>query len=178
MDESTFLLTFLPAPSLRLLLFNRGGIKIGELRDCSFFLLRWFLPYFFDRLLVRKFGLYDQNENLVFYYVLYKDRLEILSTNDEKIATVYTYRKGNSREFVFNKMSVRIEKEGFPADYSFTTYENPIVARIQSGLMPVEWGKRFANPNTPILKIDQHLTEMEKVQILSILITLYRYRDH
>ena len=56
LDQNELLVTFMPAPSLRLLLFTPNGMKVGEIRDQSFSLIRWFLPSFMDQLFVKKYA--------------------------------------------------------------------------------------------------------------------------
>ena len=177
-DESTLLIAFLPAPTLRLLLFTPNGIKAGEIRDKSFFPIRWFLPYFIDRLFTRKLGLYDQQDQLLLYFHLHRDRIEIFSVNGELMTTVFRSQEGRKKEYMMESMGVTVEKKGIPADYLFRTHEDLLLAQIKTGYMPLEWGKRFINPNTPILNLNNNTTKSDKIQLLSMLSSIYVYSNH
>lgn len=177
-EETTLLFTFLPAPSLRMLFFNPAGIKVGEIRDRSFFMARWFLPYFLDRLFSRKFVLYDQKDKPMIYFQQMKDQIEINLPEGEHVSTVYRLNKGKGKEYLFDNLSIQILKKGIPPAYTFITPEKKVFGQIQSGLMPVEWGKRFVNPNTPILTFSPHVSDKDRVQLLALLIGIYMYRDH
>jgi hypothetical protein len=178
LEESTLLFTFLPAPSLRMLFFNPAGIKVGEIRDRSFFMARWFLPYFLDRLFNRKFVLYDQKDKPIVYFQQMKDQIEITTPEGEYVSTVYRLNKGKGKEYFFDNLSIQILKKGIPSDYTFITPEKKVFGQIQSGLMPVEWGKRFVNPNTPILTFSPCAGEKDRIQLLALLICTYMYRYH
>lgn len=178
LSESALLLLFLPAPSLRLLLFTPGGLKAGEIRDKSFFRIRWFLPFFVDKLFTRKIGFYDAQEQALAFFHFHRDRLEIVAGDGECLMTIFKVKKGKKKEYVLKEHTVMIEKKGIPADYSFLTYENRLIAEIKTGWMPVEWGERFVNPNTPIMRFHQHLTNEEKIQIMAIISTMYAYTNH
>ncbi|MBB6446521.1 hypothetical protein [Bacillus benzoevorans] len=177
-EESTFLLTFLPAPSLRMLFFDPSGIKAGEIRDRSFFLARWFLPYFLDRVFSRKFVLYDQQDKPIVFFQQRNDQIEIITPEGEHVSTVYKFIKGKGKEYLFDHQSIQLLKKGIPADYTFMTSEKTVFGQIQSGLMPLEWGKRFVNPNTPILTFAPCAGEKDRIQLLALLICIYIYRDH
>lgn len=178
LEESTFLLTFLPAPSLRMLFFSPAGVKIGEIRDRSFFPARWFLPYFLDRLFSRKFVMYDQQDKPVIYFQQLKDQIKIFTAEETYLSTVYIVKKGRGKEYLFENQSIQLLKKGIPVSYSFMTADKKSLGHIQSGLMPVEWGKRFVNPNTPILTFAPTAGEKDKFQLLALIICIYIYRDH
>ena len=110
LTEKQLLVTFLPAPSLRLLLFAANGIKVGEIRDQSFSPIRWFLPYFIDRLFVKKFGLYDQDDQPVVFYHYYKDRIELFTGTGEAMSILHKLKNGRKKAYILENNSVTIEK--------------------------------------------------------------------
>ena len=91
---------------------------------------------------------------------------------------MYKLRKGKGKEYLFDHQSIQLLKKGIPAVFTFMTPEKTVFGRIQSGLMPMEWGKRFVNPNTPILTFAPCTGEKDKIQLLALLICIYIYRDH
>ncbi|WP_394231639.1 hypothetical protein [Niallia oryzisoli] len=175
--DRELLLTFLPAPSLRLLFFTPTGMKAGEIRDQSFLLIRWFLPNFIDRLFTKKYGLYDfQDEPIVFYHDL-KDRIIITSPVNQELAVIYKAKNGKNKEYFFETKSI-VVKQSSLQDYSFHSSEGVLLANIQTGWMPLEWGERFVHTNTPILTIDEKLTDIEILQLFSLFISMYKYGNH
>lgn len=178
METPTLLIHFLPAPSLRLLFFHPTGIKAGELRDGSMIVIRWFLPFFIDRFSSRRFILYDHQDKPLAYFYLEKDRMEIKTKEETLLTTVYQLKKEKGDVFLMDDTYIHIVKNGIPADYSFITEDKSLFAHIQSGIMPLEWGKRFINPNTPILTIPETSGVKERYQLMALLIFLYRYANH
>lgn len=178
LQETTLLLHFLPAPTLRLLFFKPSGVKVGEIRDHSMFFIRWFLPFFLDRFFNRRFILYNQEDKPTAHFHLYKDRIEVITQEGVLLTTVFKLQKGKCREYLLDKQFIQIIKSGIPANYSFVTPENRLFGRIQRGMMPLEWAQRFVNPNTPILTYAESNEEKDKLQLLAMLINVYMYVDH
>jgi hypothetical protein len=176
-DQTELLAVFLPAPSLRLLLFTPNGLKVGEIKDQSFNIIRWFLPYFMDRLFRRKYSLYNHEDQLIAFYHNFRDRLEIEIANEKESTILSKSSKGKKREFVFENRSIMIENKG-SQDFSFVLGDGEKIAHIQTGWMPLEWGERFLNLNTPVLHLDEDCSSKDKIQLFSLLIDLYAYRDH
>ncbi len=67
-NAQNILITFMPAPTLRMLLFEPKGHQIGEVRDMRFWWWRWYLPYFADNLFPKVYGFYNQNNQLQAIY--------------------------------------------------------------------------------------------------------------
>ncbi|MCQ6276604.1 hypothetical protein JMM81_16955 [Bacillus sp. V3B] len=176
-DQTELLVAFMPAPSLRLLLFTPNGVKVGEIRDQSFSVIRWFLPYFMDRLLVKKYGLYDCEDQPVAFYHHFHDRLEVELLNQRGSTILYKSSTGKKKEFVYENRCITIENKG-SQDFTFLSSDGKKVAQIQTGWMPLEWGERFLNLNTPILYLDKYCSRKEKLQLLSLLTSIYAYEDH
>lgn len=176
-DQTELLMTLMPAPSLRLLLFAPNGMKVGEIRDQSFSIIRWFLPSFMDRLFVKKYSLYNHEDQPVAFYYDFRDRLEIEIPDEEGRVILYKSSNGKKKEFVFENRSITIENKSLQ-DFSFLTSDGKKIAQIQTGWMPLEWGERFLNLNTPILRLDEYGSSKDKLQLFSLLISIYAYADH
>lgn len=175
--ESDLLITFMPAPSLRLLLFTPNGMKVGEIRDQSFFKLRWLIPNLIEKHMMKKYVLYDYNDEPIVYYRDLKDRIKIISPNNQEIADIFKGIRGKEKEFFLETRSLFIKNSSLQ-DYSFHSSDGTQLARIQTGWMPLEWGERFVQANTPILSMSEELSEREKIQLFALLISLYQYVDH
>jgi len=175
--EKKLLITFMPAPSLRMIFFTPNGMKAGEIRDESFLFIRWFFPNFIDKLLVKKYVLYDDLDRPIAFYRDLKDRILISSSNHQEMAVIYKTKNGNKKEFFFETMSILVNNNSLQ-DYSFFTPNGTELAKVQTGWMPLEWGQRFVDPNTPILSMKEDLSESESIQLFSLFITLYKYVNH
>ena len=177
LSDTTFLFTLSPAPSLRLQLFHCNGVKAGELRDTSTSLVKWLIPKFLHTRMVRKYGLYDENNGLIAYYSLYRDQMDICIYGDEsKNLTYKGVRQKNI--YQFQQQAYQIEKDGIQDFSIFLQSTKNKVGQIQTGWMPLEWHQRFIDANTPIFRLHENLTKEERLQIFSILIMIYAYHNH
>jgi hypothetical protein len=177
-SEKQLLLTFLPAPSLRLLLFAESGIKVGEIRDYSFSPTRWILPSIMDRICVRKFGLFDQKGELIVIYHFYKDRIELSNEEGEVISKLVKIKNEKKDTFMLENLRITIKKSSLQTDINLEDADGNKVAQINTGWMPLEWGKRFVQLNTPILEFDNNCTDHDRVQLFSLLVSIYAYSNH
>jgi hypothetical protein len=177
LSNTTFLITLAPAPSLRLQLFHCNGIKAGELRDFSTSFVKWFIPKFLDIMMVRKYGLYNERDELIAYYLLYRDQIATYINSEGGKDQVYSgVRQKNI--YQFQQQAYQIEKNGIQ-DFSIVLQSTKNkVGQIQTGWMPLEWNQRFIDVNTPIFRLHESLSKEERLQIFSILILTYAYHNH
>ncbi len=179
LDENQVLITFLPAPTLKMLIFHSNGQQIGEIRDMNFWTFRWFLPYFIDGLFKKRYGIYDQANHLVGSFILKNKEIKILDSDLNTVSTIhYNYSKSKS-VYVFEKGNKRIQVK---QSSSFTDYQfihsNSVFGRFRKGWMPLEWGNRFKDPNTPIFTFEQSLSSKDKLLMYAILTKLLRCSNH
>ena len=177
LSDTAFLITLTPAPSLRLQLFHSNGIKVGELRDTSTSLVHWLMPKFLHTRMVRKYGLYDENDELIASYLLDRDQIDICMYGEGSKERAF---RGVRQEniYQFHQKAYQIEKDGIH-DFSIILLSTKNkVGQIQTGWMPLEWNQRFIDANTPIFRLQENLIKEERVQIFSILIFIYVYYNH
>jgi hypothetical protein len=177
LNENELMLTFLPSPSLRLLFFHHNGMKAGELRDERALIRSWFIPKFFDRFLMRKYGLYDDRDELIAYYHVVRDKIGVYSLNEGGELVLTESVQLEKHEAVFMNKNLIIKNKGLQ-DFLFEISGGKKVMSIQTGWMPLEWGERFVDANTPILMMDHHLSRKEKVTLFSLLIQIFAYANH
>lgn len=179
-DKDKHLLTFLPAPSLRMLLFSPEGFVNGEIRDLRNTKLRWFLPYFLDKIFPAEYGLYNAEDNLI-AICKWKGRRKA-HVYDGKDNSLFTLEKTKTGVKLIVKNNVvqemKVDSKKTFTDIQFTTLDGLELGRVRKGWMPLEWGKSFKDANTPVLSFHEKLTEAEKISILTYLIQIYRYRNH
>ncbi|KAB2338142.1 hypothetical protein F7731_00800 [Cytobacillus depressus] len=179
-EEEQVLLKFLPAPTLRMLIFEAGGQVIGEIRDLRFSSYRWFMPYFFEGLMRKRYGLYDGKNRLNGSFILKKNEIIITDANFEVISQVFIKRSNSRSQMIFqNERKKMTVKQSFLfMDYQFVNQKSNVEARLRKGLIPLEWGSRFKDPNTPVLSFDKVLSVDERLFIYAILMKLFRCSNH
>jgi hypothetical protein len=186
--SNQLLIAFMPAPSLRMLLFEPGGHLVGEVRDMRFWWWRWFLPYFVDRLFPKTFGFYDHENKLAAIYQIRKRKKQIkmYDANGNEIG-IFLKKNGLPRSANKRKGIVKslVGDQEFFAEWSplfpnmkIRNKQGMIVGKLIKGWMPLEWGKRFVDANTPILFFDESLEEREKKLLFGVLAYFFQYTNH
>jgi hypothetical protein len=174
-ETNHMLIAYLPAPSLRMLLFSPSGNLIGEVKDLRFWYWRWFLPYFMDKLFPHVYGLYNEKGELIARIQVgsEKDGLIKIYENDELLC-LYLRKKS---EIIFED-GKRLLCETRNGEMYFYDQEKKAVCEYKKGWMPLEWGKHFKDPNTPILSFHHLASKEEKLAVISFLVQQNRYRNH
>lgn len=177
-EKDRFLLEFMPAPSLRMLIFNPDGLLNGEMRDLNNTKIRWFLPYFIDRLLPAVYSLHDaDNQRIATFKWKDKRSVEIICGEDH-LTIVQNSLKANHWTSDFDSKEINIVSHPLFTDVHLMNEKDMMIARVRKGWMPLEWDEFFKDANTPVLSFEKNLSKSEKLFILAILIHLYRYRNH
>lgn len=163
------LLHFLPAPSLRILFFSSDGQMLGELRERKLLFFKWFLPRFLDKLLERKFGLYDESNHMFAIFTFNKNQIEIMDKDKNLINIISVLDEMRSKTIFESKgEEIVVTRAHMYMDYQF--FHNQIrVSRLQKGIMPIEWENKIKDPNTPVLSFEKSLSEEQKLNMFAIL---------
>ncbi|MEK5064939.1 hypothetical protein [Cytobacillus sp. FSL R5-0596] len=178
LEQSSVLIGFLPAPSLRMVIFDPEGMMIGEIRDIKMRKLRWFLPYFIDRFFPKRLGIYDHAENLEASIIIRNKGIEVLSPDSQSREIIEFKKDGSTLLFQNGDMQYAVPKTLLHTDLQVLDDQSNRIARLRKGWMPFEWGKRFKDPNTPVLSFDISLEAKEKRSIYTIIAALFLYRNH
>ncbi|WP_449622835.1 hypothetical protein [Robertmurraya sp. Marseille-Q9965] len=175
-EKNHYLLAFMPAPSLRMLLFNPNGTIKGEIRDLRFSKLRWYLPYFIDRLIPAEYGFYNRDKKL---QLTMKWSKELCEVKNHKGTCAFTIEETGTNEFQINdNYFIQLDSKSMYTDVQFLNEKGRVIARVRKGWMPMEWSHYIKDANTPVLSFDEGLSIQEQLFILAILIKIYRYRNH
>ncbi|MEH7344785.1 hypothetical protein V7122_13100 [Bacillus sp. JJ1532] len=179
-DKEQVVITFLPAPTLRMQMFDINGNLLGEIRDRQFWPFRWFLPYFLDRVIEKRYGLYDATNQLIGCFILKKKQIEIADSNFEVLSTCICKPTNKSFTFTFeNEKNTIFVKRSFQfMDIRFFDRNLITIGRLRKGWMPLEWGNRFKDPNTPILTFEQPISAEDKLLTYAILTKLFQSTNH
>ncbi|WP_137743120.1 LURP-one-related/scramblase family protein [Robertmurraya siralis] len=178
-SKDKYLLMFMPAPSLRMLLFSPKGAILGEIRDARYLKLRWFLPYFLDRFIPAEYGLYNVNNELVMKVQWKRDRANVYDSNgDLRVKIEEQERNKYNIQFFDQAFSIIVQSERLFTDIQFKNTNKETIGRVRKGWMPLEWDAFFKDANTPVLSFDDDLSEEERSIVLALLVKIYRYRNH
>ncbi|KON87579.1 hypothetical protein AF332_12555 [Sporosarcina globispora] len=175
---SNVLIAFMPAPSLRMVIFDPEGRQIGEIRDMKMWKFRWFLPYFLDFFFPKRIGIYDHNDNLEASILIHKKGIQISCANDSCNETIIYKKDGSNLVYENGCIRYSIPKTFFYTDFQVLDEKSKRIARLRKGWMPLEWGKQFKDPNTPILSFNESLTAKDKLRVYAIFAALFLYRNH
>lgn len=174
-------LTFLPAPSLRMLFFNANGQAIGEIRDTHLHSYRWFLPYFCDRLAREKqYGLFTEDEQPFATYKMRRDSIIIDWEGKSIQLTFKNNRAANHIEFIneINGRSFYVERARLYMDFKIFIESKTEAVILKKGWLPKEWSKHVMDANTPYLTFHKELSLEDQLAVYAILIYHLRKLNH
>lgn len=178
LSQSNALIAFMPAPSLRMVIFDSEGRQRGEIRDMNMWKLRWFLPYFFDRFFSKKLGIFNDADVLEAIIIFKKTRIEILDGKGSAKEMIFFKKEGQNLIYKHNNERYYIPKTFFHTDLQVYKGDSDRIARFRKGWMPLDWGQRFKDPNTPVLSFKAGVAAEEKVRIYAIFACIFHYRNH
>ncbi|MFE8695854.1 hypothetical protein ACFYKT_05680 [Cytobacillus sp. FJAT-53684] len=170
LNADHLLIHFLPAPSLRLLFFSHEGQLLGELKEMKQLSFKWFLPRFLDKFFEKRYGLYDETNNLIATYIVNKSQINVMDKN-KKIVNLINHMESERRSesiFESSREEIVVKRSLLFMDYQFF-HNQKRVGRLQKGMMPVEWERKIKDPNTPVLSFETKEDEGLKITILAIL---------
>ncbi|MCM3599947.1 hypothetical protein M3175_04325 [Robertmurraya korlensis] len=177
---SSMAIQFLPAPSLRMLLFNKNGQLSAEIKDLYQYKFRWLLPYFIDQFFPKTYTFSKSHGGELYTFILKGKNILIMNNMDDKcIASIQ--RKSIKRYVVETNIAnkeVIVQSSSFFMDIKLYNSQGEILARVRRGFLPRIYDKHIKDENTPILTFSEEVTDLDKVILLSILTKIYRYRNH
>jgi hypothetical protein len=184
-EHTDLLIGFMPAPTLRMILFDLNGNQVGEIKDSRFSWWRWVLPYYFDRFLPSEFILFDHNQQIVATYKIDKQKNLIVKGPDHKkigvsrqLSKASSFKK-NGRVFSqINQQEILVEGSALYPALQFRNQNGAIIGKLVKGWMPIEWSKHFRDANTPFISFDQQLDDTNKLLILGVLAEYFQYTSH
>ncbi|MDF2903098.1 MAG: hypothetical protein K0S25_736 [Bacillus sp. (in: firmicutes)] len=185
--SQNILITFMPAPSLRMLLFEPNGFLIGEVRDFRFWWFRWFLPYFADKLIPNVYGLYDQQNKLLALYSVNqrKKQVKIMDSVKNEIGIYHEYikpifsleKRGTIHSLIENHY-IQVEGSSLYPHIKFRNEEDFIIGKLIKGWMPLNWGKQFRDANTPFIVLEEQVDVTDKIFMVGVLAYFFKCTSH
>lgn len=176
----SFVMQFLPAPSLRMMLFTKDGQFAGEIRDYPRLLLYWIFPYFLDRIFSKRYVFIKPNgEVTATFYMKNKNELIILNKFNENIAII---NRVSAKKFKWEAScssgEITVQSASMYTDLKFFKNDQSFLARVRKGWLPRQWDNHIKDPNSTVLTLNEAMTETEKLVIFTLLTSLFRYRNH
>lgn len=166
------------APTLRVQLFTPDGNYTGELRDKKMNWWRWLIPQSIIPFIRKSYILVDEHEKILATFLHHGGinlRISIFDENfnqigfyEEKAIEGLTKVRGTLTGADGN-IIVKVETDLYLFNVNLRNMEDKFWANIQHGWMPLEWGKRFKELNTPIISFNKELTIREKQLAFGIL---------
>ncbi|WP_174733033.1 hypothetical protein [Mesobacillus harenae] len=178
--QNELLIGFLPAPALRMMLFEPGGRLAGEIKEMDPAKWRWLIPVFIDRYFKKTFLIYDQNKQLVGKIIISKKH----GTSIYDIDTVLIAHLKNSGKVRRNSVKIMdgstLEVNGSMlfTDTKYISQKGEIAGRLRRGWMPLKWENNFPDPNTPVIVFHPTATMRERLTIIGSITTDFLYYDH
>ncbi|MFE4239971.1 hypothetical protein ACM6Q7_12545 [Peribacillus butanolivorans] len=178
------LLTFMPAPTLRLLLFAPNGSLLGEIRDLNMKWFMWMVPNFLSMLLPKRYELVDHEGHLLAKYYIKRGLFNKVTILDHQGGVIGFYQENKSLVKI-NGMIYKfdgtewmpVQTSGSLTSFEIKTKEGEKVVSYQEGWMPLEWGKRFKT-NTPILTFSSNVEESPKIIIFGFCAATLNHRSN
>ncbi|MGM9926859.1 MAG: hypothetical protein ACI35P_02820 [Bacillus sp. (in: firmicutes)] len=184
LEEEHILLVFMPAPTLHILLFHPKGKLLGEMKDGKSQWYKWFIPNSFSVFFPHSYELTDFDGNVLATYkqhrffstkqVFYNEKGEELAVYEQDWKKSLFRYKGE----VTNQdksIHMKIDVGGMVQSFSILTADHRKIVSFQKGWMPLEWGEKFKEFNTPILSFGSHCSDDEKLCIFGVCAYLLRY---
>ncbi|MGG3943642.1 hypothetical protein ABEV54_19615 [Peribacillus psychrosaccharolyticus] len=184
--EENLLVTFLPAPTLRMLLFAPNGKLVGEVRDQNMKWYLWLIPSVLSIILPKKYGLYGTDGELVAEYNLrggIKQGVTMI-VNGEVIGC---FRQTYKESLFSFKGEIRgqngsewmtVNPNNFFTNFEIKNQAGANLVTFQKGWMPREWSTIFKELNTPILTFHSSAKINDKIVVLGYVASVYNHRSN
>jgi hypothetical protein len=129
----------------------------------------------------RIYALYDNQGAAIGYYKIKKTAPLIIEVYDQNKRYLGCYEKEKvtwlkkKTELMdeSGKFIGSVEGSGYFMDERVLNQSRQQVGRLRRGWMPVNWSRRFPEPNTPVLSLFENLSEKDKLLTMSFLINEY-----
>ncbi|MGN1402013.1 MAG: hypothetical protein ACI4XL_10965 [Bacillus sp. (in: firmicutes)] len=186
LEEKDILLTFLPSPSLRALLFHPEGRVIGEITDENRSWYRWLLPNSISFLFQHTYVLRDQSGNRIATYKagnhfagwvrMYNGNGELVGMYEEKSAQSWLRYKGVVMRRDGSE-DIPVNVNGFLQSFSVANEGGNSLFHFQKGYMPGEWSASFSL-NTPILSFPDYASKEDRICMFGLCTRLFNHRSN
>lgn len=128
--------------------------------------------------LLRKtiYALYNSQEQVIGYYKTKQLKSLIIEVYDRNMRYIGCYEKLKKKKEIFDASGNcigSVEGSAYFMDERVLDQDSQQVGGLKRGWMPLEWSKRFPEPNTPVFSLSENLSEKDKLLRMSLLINEY-----
>ncbi|RFU65404.1 hypothetical protein [Peribacillus glennii] len=187
LETKDILLTFMPAPTLRVLLFHPDGSLLGEIKDRNMSWFMWMVPNSLSMILKKRYILTDANGEVLAEYAVQGGIGTAFSMRDGSGNLIGSYKE-SLRESLFRLKGmiysadgqewIPVNVGGMLTEFQLKTIAGKPVAAFQKGWMPLDWGKRFKDMNTPILTFHEKATAQQKIAVFGFCASALNHRSN
>ncbi|MGM9922933.1 MAG: hypothetical protein ACI35R_01635 [Bacillus sp. (in: firmicutes)] len=181
LKEDYVMLAFMPAPTLRVLLFNQKGEVLGEINDCLASWYSWLIPSSLLSLVPYSYKLTDANNRTLATFKMNRLFSRDMTFYNERNEIIGSYREDWKRSLVRYKGVVHyggvdrmhVDVSGFLQSFTISSCEGEWLVSYDKGWMPLEWTEVFKELNTPILHFTGAATEEDRICIYGLCARLF-----
>ncbi|WP_409301159.1 hypothetical protein [Peribacillus sp. SCS-155] len=185
-EQKDILLAFMPAPTLRLLLFNPDGTFLGEIRDKNMKWFKWMIPNSLSFFLRKHYLLLNASGEKLGEYYMKRGLQAVIHIKNGDGETVGHYEE-ILKDSLMKIKGMVFDRRGEPwipvqikrlSEFSLATATQKQLAVYQKGWMPQDWQQRFKDPNTPILTFHENADSKEKLAVFAVCAALFNHRSN
>lgn len=185
---SDYLIAFLPAPKIHLLIFHPNGKMIGEIKEQKQLKIFSSLYSLRKKSSVCDYALYDEAGFLEGRFQVdnrNKRRVHVYNSHNEEVG--YCLNEKRKKQHVMkcrlktdehNNCDLKVTYSRLSPNFIVNDKRKGRIAYLQKGWLPMEWTKRFKDSNTPLLTVDPHTTNEEKLLIFGFLSLYFNQYHH
>ncbi|PLT35001.1 hypothetical protein [Bacillus sp. V5-8f] len=187
LETKDILLTFMPAPTLRVLLFHPDGSLLGEIKDRNMHWFMWMVPNSLSMIMPKRYILTDADGEVLAEYMLKGGISPALSIINGNGSPIGTYKENLRESFIRIKGMIYtadgnewipVNVGGLLTVFELKTAAGKPIAAFQKGWMPLDWGKRFKDLNTPILTFHEKATANDKIAFFGFCASAFNHRSN
>lgn len=187
LEANDILLTFMPAPTLRVLLFQPDGSLLGEIRDRNMRWFMWMVPNSLSMFLPKRYTLTNAEGKMLAEYEIKWGIRTVLIMKDASGSPIGCYSECLKESLIRLKGMiytadgqewVPVNVSGLLNKFEMETKSGKPVASFQKGWMPLDWGRRFKELNTPILTFHEKATAEEKIAVFGFCASAFNHRSN
>lgn len=187
LETEDILFTFMPAPTLRVLLFHPDGALIGEIKDRNMHWFMWMVPNSLSMVLPKRYIFTNAEGSVLAEYEIKWGIRNVIIMKDGRGSPVACYRESLKESLIRLKGMIYtaegqewipVNVSGLLNKFELKTKEGKPIASFQKGWMPLEWGKRFKELNTPILTFHENATDEEKIAVFGFYASAFNHSSN
>ena len=182
--EKNVLMAFMPAPTLRIVLFNPKGQYVGQIKDLNAAWYKWFIPNNVMMLFPQSYILLDEQQKELATFRASGFLGKNISIFDGEGRKIANYEE-NLKKSLFRYIGVlydeagsarmNVNVSGFLQSFMFSSVEGKKLVSFQRGYMPLEWSNKFKHLNTPILSFSEETVKEDVICIYALCAKLLNY---